>query len=196
TFLNALAGEVQVDTGTIRIDGNDVTREPTHTRARLIARVFQDPQVGTAGTMTIEENLSVATRRGRSNGLRFGLSAAVRRRFRDRLAVFGLDLESRLDHKVSLLSGGQRQSLALAMAILSAPRLLLLDEHCAALDPKTAELVMRTTVEAVEREALTTLMVTHNMQHAIDYGNRLVMMMGGQIVYEATGAEKKALTVE
>jgi putative tryptophan/tyrosine transport system ATP-binding protein len=196
TFLNAIAGEVRLDEGSIRIDGRDVTTEPTHRRAKALARVFQDPQVGTAGSMTIEENLSIAERRGRGNRLRLGLTGPVRRRYRERLQSFGLGLEDRLGHKVGLLSGGQRQSLALAMAILSAPRLLLLDEHCAALDPKTADLVMRTTVAAVERAALTTLMVTHNMQHAIEYGNRLIMMMNGGIVYEASGEEKRALTLD
>jgi putative ABC transport system ATP-binding protein len=196
TLLNALAGEVRVDSGTIRLDGHDVTGDPTHRRAGLIARVFQDPQVGTAGTMTIEENLSVAARRGQGNALRFGLTAAIRQRFRDCLAGFGLGLEDRLGDKVALLSGGQRQSLALAMAIIRTPRLLLLDEHCAALDPKTADLVMRATVQAVDRERLTTLMVTHNMQHAIDYGNRLVMLSGGLKVHETSGAEKRSLTVE
>jgi putative ABC transport system ATP-binding protein len=196
TFLNALAGEVMVDAGQIRVDGCDLTDEPTHRRAKLIARVFQDPQVGTAGSMTIEENLALAERRGRRNRLRFGLTTAARQRYRARLAALRLGLEDRMKQKVELLSGGQRQSLALAMAIMTGPPLLLLDEHCAALDPKTADLVMRATVEAVEREHLTTLMVTHNMQHAIDFGNRLVMMTAGRIVYEAADGEKRDLTVE
>jgi putative tryptophan/tyrosine transport system ATP-binding protein len=196
TLLNAIAGEVAVDRGAIEIDNRDVTREPTHKRAALISRVFQDPLVGTAGPMTIEENLALAERRGRRNGLRLGLSAAARGRYRERLALFGLGLESNMSQKVELLSGGQRQSLALLMAVLTTPKLLLLDEHTAALDPRTAETVMNATVAAVERDRLTTLMVTHNMQHALAYGNRLIMMMQGRIIYEASGAEKAGLTIE
>jgi putative ABC transport system ATP-binding protein len=195
TFLNTIAGEVRPDAGRILIAGSDVTPLPTHRRARLIARVFQDPLIGTAGAMSIEENLSLAERRGKRNGLRLGLTEAGRRRYRDLLAGFGLGLEERLEQKVALLSGGQRQSLALAMAIIATPTLLLLDEHTAALDPRTAELVMKATVEAIGREGLTALMVTHNMQHALDHGNRLVMMMEGRIVYQATGEEKAGLTV-
>jgi putative ABC transport system ATP-binding protein len=146
--------------------------------------------------MTIEENLSISERRGGRNGLRSGLTAQGREVYRDRLARLGLGLEKRLSHKVELLSGGQRQSLALAMAVIKTPQVLLLDEHTAALDPRTAAAVMRATVEAVTSEGLTTLMVTHNMQHAIDYGNRLIMMSAGQIIYEAEGAEKKALSVQ
>ena len=151
TFLNVVAGDARPDSGTIRIQGEDVTAHPTHKRARDVARVFQDPSVGTAGSMTIEENLSLAERRGRCNGLRGGLNQAGRERYRARLADFGLGLEDRLGQKVELLSGGQRQSLALAMATLRPPTLLLLDEHTAALDPRAADLVMRATVDAVER---------------------------------------------
>jgi putative ABC transport system ATP-binding protein len=196
TLLNAIAGEVQVDSGSINIDGVDVTRVPTHRRAAMIARVFQDPLVGTAGTMTIEENLALAERRGRRNGLRLGLSGTARNRYRDRLASLGLGLESRMNQKVELLSGGQRQSLALLMAVIKAPKLLLLDEHTAALDPKTANIVMRATIEAVEHHRLTALMVTHNMQHALMHGNRVVMMSEGQIAFEANAATKAGLTVE
>jgi putative tryptophan/tyrosine transport system ATP-binding protein len=196
TLLNAIAGETELDSGAIAIEGTDVAAMPTHKRAKWLARVFQDPLAGTAGTLTVAENLSVAQRRAKPSGLRWGLTAESRRRYRDRLAGLGLGLEDRLDQKVAQLSGGQRQSLALAMAVLTAPTLLLLDEHCAALDPKTAEVVMQETVKAVAGEKLTALMVTHNMQHAIQYGNRLVMMMSGRIVYEAEGAEKAALTIE
>lgn len=196
TFLNAIAGEVIVDSGSIAIGGHDVTATPTHRRAGAVARVFQYPLIGTAGAMTIEENLAIAERRGRRNGFRMGLTAAARKTYRERLALLGLGLENRMSQKVELLSGGQRQSLALLMAILTTPKLLLLDEHTAALDPKTAEAVMRATIDAVERDKLTTLMVTHNMQHAIGYGTRLIMMMEGRIAYEARGAEKSALTVE
>jgi putative ABC transport system ATP-binding protein len=196
TLLNAVAGEVTVDEGAITIAGRDVTRVPTHRRAGLISRVFQDPLAGTAGSMTIEENLALAARRGQRARLRFALNETRRRRDRDLLAPFGLGLENRLTHKVELLSGGQRQSLALAMAIVTLPKLILLDEHTAALDPKTAASVMAATVAAVEQSRLTALMVTHNMQHAIDHGNRLIMMMAGRIIFEARGEEKRRLTVE
>lgn len=196
TLLNAIAGEVMVDAGTVEIDGRDVTREPTYRRASLVSRVFQDPLIGTAGAMTIEENLALAERRGRRNGLRLGLTSPARQRYRDSLATLGLGLENRMSQKVELLSGGQRQSLALLMAVLTTPSLLLLDEHTAALDPRTADLVMRTTLAAIARDDLTTLMVTHNMEHALAYGNRLVMMMEGRIAYEAAAQEKATLTVE
>jgi putative ABC transport system ATP-binding protein len=196
TLLNAIAGEVRVESGSIVLDGRDITREPTHRRAAAISRVFQDPLVGTAGVLTIEENLALAERRGRRNRLRPGLTAAARGRYRERLAEIGLGLESRMGQKVELLSGGQRQSLALLMAVLTTPKLLLLDEHTAALDPKTAEIVMRATTAAVQRERLTALMVTHNMQHALTFGSHLIMMSEGRIVYEAQAAEKASLTVE
>lgn len=196
TLLNAVAGEVIADEGSISIDGRDVTRTASHRRADMVSRVFQDPLAGSAGSMTIEENLALAVRRGQSARLRFALTDQRRRQFRDLLAGFGLGLENRLSHKVELLSGGQRQSLALVMATITAPKIILLDEHCAALDPKTAAAVMAATVEAVKRQNLTALMVTHNMQHAIDYGNRLVMMMDGRIIYEAAGEEKKKLSVD
>jgi len=196
TLLNAIAGEVQVDTGSIEIATKDVTREPTWRRAASVARVFQDPLIGTAGAMTIEENLALAERRGRRNGLKLGLTAPARARYRERLAALGLGLENRMGQKVELLSGGQRQSLALLMAVLTTPKLLLLDEHTAALDPRTADNVMKATIAAVERDRLTTLMVTHNMEHALRYGNRLIMMMEGRIAYMADAAEKASLSVE
>jgi len=196
TLLNTIAGEVIPDQGSVSVDGVDVTRKPTHIRAAWIARVFQDPLAGTAGTLTVAENLSIAERRGKRSGLRWGLNAGKRTRYRERVAALGLGMESRLDQKVGSLSGGQRQSLALAMAVLTSPKLLLLDEHCAALDPKTAELVMKEPVRAVDSAKLTALMVTHNMQHAIEFGNRLIMMVAGRIVYQAEGAEKAALTIE
>jgi putative ABC transport system ATP-binding protein len=196
TLLNAVAGEITPDEGAIAIDGVDVLPMPTHRRAKWLARVFQDPLAGTAGTLTVAENLSIAQRRGKASGLRWGLTAQSRSLFQERVATLGLGLENRLDQKVGQLSGGQRQSLALAMAVLTSPKLLLLDEHCAALDPKTAELVMHETVRAVSESRLTALMVTHNMQHAIQFGNRLIMMMSGRIVFEAEGTEKAALTID
>lgn len=196
TLLNTIAGEITPDSGSVAIDGTDVVPMPTHRRAKWLARVFQDPLAGTAGTLTVAENLSIAQRRGKRSGLRWGLNANSRTFYQERVAALGLGLESRLDQKVGQLSGGQRQSLALAMAVLTSPKLLLLDEHCAALDPKTADLVMQETVRAVSDGKLTALMVTHNMQHAIEFGNRLIMMMSGRIVYEARGDEKAALTID
>ncbi|MBL8378067.1 MAG: ATP-binding cassette domain-containing protein [Burkholderiales bacterium] len=196
TLLNALAGEVVLDSGTVAVDGIDLTRLPTHRRARWIARVFQDPAIGTAGTLTIEENLAVAESRGRTRSLGMALSTAGRARYRELLAGIGLGLESRLTTRVSLLSGGQRQALALVMAVMGQPSLLLLDEHTAALDPRTAQAVMQATLAAVTDAHLTTLMVTHNMGSALAYGNRLIMMRDGRIVLDVAGAEKAALTVE
>ncbi|MCW5720811.1 MAG: ATP-binding cassette domain-containing protein [Devosia sp.] len=196
TFLNAIAGELIVDEGAIEIDGRNVTPTPVHKRSDLVSRVFQDPLAGTSASMTIEENLALAIRRGKSDRLKFASTPARRKLFREMLARIGLGLEDRLDHSVGLLSGGQRQSLSLVMATITTPKVLLLDEHTAALDPKTAETVMRATLDAIERDHLTAVMVTHNMQHAIDFGNRLVMMMAGRVVYEASGAEKAGLSVE
>jgi putative ABC transport system ATP-binding protein len=196
TLLNAVAGEVMVDEGAVTIAGRDVTRLPTHRRAALVSRVFQDPVTGTAGSMSIEENLALAARRGQSARLRYALTDARRQRDRALLEPFGLGLEKRLADRVDLLSGGQRQSLALAMAVVALPKLILLDEHTAALDPKTAASVMAATVAAVGQNRLTALMVTHNMQHAIDHGNRLIMMQAGRIIFEARGDEKRRLTVE
>ena len=195
TLLNAVAGAISVDGGRIGIDGRDVTREPPERRARVVSRVFQDPMVGTAAEMTVEENLLLAELRAGVRRLRWGLTAARRGRYRERLAVLGLGLEDRLSSRVDGLSGGQRQAVSLIMAICGGPKLLLLDEHTAALDPGTAALVMQATVRVVEEEHLTTLMVTHNMQHAIDFGDRLIMMEAGKVRFSFDAAEKAALTV-
>ena len=196
TLLNAIAGVIAVQAGAIRIAGRDVTRVVTHRRASLIARVFQDPTTGTAGSMTVAENMALADRRGRRNGLRRGLPRVARQRYAEVLARLDLGLETRLDQLVGQLSGGQRQSLALAMAVLQRPALLLLDEHTAALDPRTAARVMAATVDVVTRESLTALMVTHNMAQAIDTGDRLIMMAAGRIIFDASGAAKAALSVD
>jgi putative ABC transport system ATP-binding protein len=196
TLLNAVAGKQRLDWGTIIIDGIDVTDSAVHERARYIARVFQDPMTGTAPAMTVAENLLLAELRGKPARLLPGLTAERRRAYRERLATLGLELEGRLDAPVSLLSGGQRQSLALLMAVSTNPRLLLLDEHTAALDPRTADAVMRSTVAAIAAHKLTVLMVTHNMSHAVAYGDRLVMMDQGRVHLEIGGAEKKRVTVE
>ena len=195
TLLNAIAGTTGVDAGTVRIDGQDITAQPPERRARLVSRVFQDPMTGTAAGMTVEENLLLAELRGGHRRLRWGLTAARRRRYRERLAVLGLGLENRLADRVDLLSGGQRQAVSLIMAICGNPRLLLLDEHTAALDPATAALVMRATIQVVEEAHLTTLMVTHNMRHAIDHGDRLIMMDAGRIRFTEQGEAKARLTV-
>jgi putative ABC transport system ATP-binding protein len=196
TLLNAVAGSVALDAGSVAIGADDVTRWPVHRRARLVARVLQDPMLGTLPTLTVEENLALALMRADGRGLRRALGAPRRARFHALLAPYGLGLESRLGARAGLLSGGQRQVLALAMAVIHAPRVLLLDEHAAALDPKTAELVMSATVRAVGEGGLTTLMVTHNMQHAIRYGDRLLMMDAGRIRLDLAGADKRGLTVE
>ena len=196
TLLNAIAGTWLVDEGRIVIDGKDVTRLPEHKRAVFLGRVFQDPMNGTAATMGIEENLALAFRRGDRRGLKQGINNSERKLYRDLLAGLGLGLENRLTSKVGLLSGGQRQALTLLMATLKKPKLLLLDEHTAALDPKTAAKVLETTETIVNRDHLTTLMITHNMRDAIHIGNRLIMMNNGQIIYDVEGEEKKRLTVE
>jgi putative tryptophan/tyrosine transport system ATP-binding protein len=196
TLLNALAGSVALDAGRIEIGEDEVTRWPEHRRARLVSRVLQDPMLGTLPSLTVEENLALADLRSQRAGTGLALTRARRERYAAALARFGLGLEQRLAARAGILSGGQRQVLALAMAVLSPPRLLLLDEHSAALDPKTAELVMQATLAAVAGGSLTTLMVTHNMQHAIRYGDRLLMMRAGAIVLDAAGAEKAGLTVE
>ena len=195
TLLNALAGEAAVDSGEIRIDGRDMRNQPVYRRASLVSRVFQDPMLGTAPTLSIEENLALAARRGRRKTLRLGLNRRNRDEFRERISVLGLGLENRLSEKVQLLSGGQRQSLTLVMASLTAPRLMLLDEHTSALDPRAAELVLKLTRAVVAGDAITTLMVTHNMQHALQFGGRLLMMREGRIVLDAAGEEKARLTV-
>ena len=196
TLLNAVAGVWTVDEGSISIGGEDVTHLPEHKRAKLIGRVFQDPMMGTAATMQIEENLALAARRGQHRGLRTGITKAEREKFRELLSVLDLGLEDRLTTKVGLLSGGQRQALTLLMATLQKPKLLLLDEHTAALDPKTANKVMEATRLIVNRDRLTTLMITHNMRDAIEYADRLIMMYEGKIALDIGGAEKQKLTVE
>ena len=196
TLLNLVAGVFPVDDGSITIAGQDVTRLPEHKRAKFIGRVFQDPMMGTAATMGIEENLALAYRRGQARGLRYGINNEERKLYREKLAILGLGLEDRLTSKVGLLSGGQRQALTLLMATLKKPKLLLLDEHTAALDPKTAAKVLETTEKIVQRDHLTTLMITHNMRDAIAHGNRLIMMDAGQIVADIRGEEKKNLTVQ
>lgn len=196
TMLNAIAGVWPVDEGQIIIDGKDVTKLPEHKRAAFLGRVFQDPMNGTAATMGIEENLALALRRGQSRTLRAGIKASEREVYKRLLSTLGLGLEDRLTSKVGLLSGGQRQALTLLMATLKKPKLLLLDEHTAALDPKTAAKVLETTEMIVNRDHLTTLMITHNMKDAITHGNRLIMMMEGKIILDICGEEKKKLTVE
>lgn len=196
TLLNMLAGEVLADSGTLTIAGTDITRLPTHRRARHIARVFQDPSVGTAVGLTIEENLAVSAVRGLRRTFARGLNAQLSQTLHERLASFGLGLEHRMKTPAALLSGGQRQALSLLMSVLRAPQLLLLDEHTAALDPRTAESVMRVTSQVVGEAGLTTLMVTHNMQHAIDYGNRLIMMRDGRVLADLSGEDKRRMSVE
>ncbi len=195
TMLNLIAGVFPVDEGKILLNGTDLTPLPEHRRAKFLGRVFQDPMMGTAATMEIEENLALAYRRGKYRGLGHGISGAERKLYREKLAMLGLGLEERMNAKVGLLSGGQRQALTLLMATLQKPDLLLLDEHTAALDPKTADKVLQLTEELVARDRLTTLMVTHNMKNAIQYGNRLIMMDSGRIVVDIRGEEKKNLTV-
>lgn len=195
TLLNAVAGVWPVDEGTISVDDVDLTRMPEHKRAKYIGRVFQDPMMGTAATMQIEENLALAARRGKSRTLRVGITKAEREEYIERLKILDLGLEERLTSKVGLLSGGQRQALTLLMASLVKPKLLLLDEHTAALDPKTAAKVLDATEKIVTRDNLTTLMITHNMKDAIAHGNRLIMMYNGKIVIDVAGEEKKKLTV-
>ena len=196
TLLNAVAGVFSVDQGKILIDGVDVTNLPEYKRARFIGRVFQDPMMGTAATMQIEENLALAARRGKPRTLRSGITRQERKEYQEKLKILELGLEDRMTVKVGLLSGGQRQALTLLMATMQKPKLLLLDEHTAALDPKTAAKVLEATQKIVEQSNLTTLMITHNMRDAIAYGNRLIMMYDGHIVVDVSGEEKKNLTVE
>ena len=196
TLLNAVAGVWPVDQGSISIDGVDVTHLPEYKRARYIGRVFQDPMMGTAATMQIEENLALAPRRGKPRSLRPGITAAEREEYRELLKSLNLGLEDRLTAKVGLLSGGQRQALTLLMATLQKPKLLLLDEHTAALDPKTAAKVLEVTDRIIRQERLTTLMITHNMRDAIAHGNRLIMLYEGRIAVDVSGEDKERLTVE
>ena len=195
TMLNAVAGTWQIDEGQIIIDGIDVTKLSEHKRAAYLGRVFQDPMTGTAATMGIEENLALAKRRGKTRLLKPGITKKEREEYKELLKVLGLGLENRLTSKVGLLSGGQRQALTLLMATLKKPQLLLLDEHTAALDPKTAAKVLEATDRIVGQDNLTTLMITHNMKDAIAHGNRLVMMYEGHIIYDVAGEEKKKLHV-
>ena len=196
TMLNAITGVFGIDSGKVLIDGVDVTHLPEYKRAKFIGRVFQDPMMGTAATMQIEENLALAARRGKPRTLRSGITKAEREEYKEKLKILDLGLEDRMTAKVGLLSGGQRQALTLLMATLQKPKLLLLDEHTAALDPKTAAKVLDATQKIVEKDHLTTLMITHNMRDAIAYGNRLIMMYNGHIVVDVSGEEKKNLTVE
>jgi len=196
TMLNAICGVWPLDSGHVIIDGVDVTKMPEYQRAAFLGRVFQDPMMGTAATMGIEENLALAYRRGKRRGLSWGISKKEREFYREKLAMLGLGLEDRMTSKVGLLSGGQRQAVTLLMAAMQEPKLLLLDEHTAALDPKTAEKVLQLSDEIVRAHNLTTLMVTHNMRDAIAHGNRLIMMHSGRVILDISGEEKKRLTVD
>ena len=195
TMLNAIAGTFTVDSGSILIDGIDVTRLPEYKRAALLGRVFQDPMMGTAPTMQIQENLALAARRGQHRSLKWGITQQEQQEYFRRLKELDLGLEDRMKAKVGLLSGGQRQALTLLMAAMQKPKLLLLDEHTAALDPRTAAKVLELSDRIVEENHLTTLMITHNMKDAIAHGNRLIMMDAGHIVLDISGEEKKKLTV-
>ena len=195
TTLNAIAGTWPVDRGKILIDGKDITRLSEHKRAAYLGRVFQDPMIGTAATMGIEENMAIAAKRGERRSLRWGISKAQREAFRKKLAELNLGLEDRMGSKVGLLSGGQRQAITLLMAALKKPKLLLLDEHTAALDPKTAAKVLEISDKIIAENGLTAMMVTHNMKDAIAHGNRLIMMHEGRVIYDVSGEEKKKLHV-
>lgn len=195
TALNAVAGTFFVDSGTITIDGVDVTKMPEFKRAAYLGRVFQDPMMGTAPDMWIEENMALAYRRGNKRTLKWGISNEERELYRELLKTLGLGLEDRMSTKVGLLSGGQRQALTLLMATMQKPKLLLLDEHTAALDPKTAAIVLELSDKLVYENNLTTMMVTHNMRDALAHGNRLIMMSDGKVVLDVSGEEKKKLTV-
>ena len=196
TMLNAIAGTFPVDQGAILLGGREVTHLPEHRRAAFLGRVFQDPMTGTAATMNIEENLALASRRGQRRGLRWGISARERAVYREKLSSLDLGLESRMGSRVGLLSGGQRQALTLLMATLKKPELLLLDEHTAALDPKTAEKVLRLTRQLIHENDLTALMVTHNMKDALALGNRTIMMHEGKIILDLNEEQKRHMTVE
>ena len=196
TLLNAVAGVWKPDSGKILIDRTDITDIPEYKRAKFLGRVFQDPMMGTAADMQIEENLALAARRGKRRTLNWAIKKSEREGFKTMLAELGLGLETRLTSKVGLLSGGQRQAVTLLMATMNKPKLLLLDEHTAALDPKTAQKVLELTDKFIEEGNLTTLMVTHNMKDAIAHGNRLIMMNEGKIIIDVSGEEKKKLTVE
>ena len=195
TFLNAVSGDLSVDSGKILIDGDDVTRLPVWGRADRVARVFQDPMAGTCEDLTIEENLALAQQRGGKRGLRRAVQREMRDGFRERLSTLGLGLENRLTDRIGLLSGGQRQAVSLLMAAMQPSRILLLDEHTAALDPRTADFVLQLTARIVEEKKLTTMMVTHSMRQALDVGDRTVMLHQGQVVLDVAGDERKGLDV-
>ncbi|MBR0545321.1 MAG: ABC transporter ATP-binding protein [Treponema sp.] len=196
TLLNIIAGVHYPDTGFVSLNDKDMTIVPEHIRAKYLGRVFQDPMMGTAANMSIEENLAMAMRRGKKRGLCWHIKDNEREFYKERLSLLELGLENRLSAKIGLLSGGQRQAITLLMATLQKPELLLLDEHTAALDPKTAKKVLEITDALVKKDNLTTFMVTHNMKDALLYGNRLIMMMEGKIIFDVKGEEKKKLTVE
>ncbi len=196
TTLNAIAGVWKIDSGKIKIDGIDVSKLPEHKRAKYLGRVFQDPMTGTAATMEIQENLAIAARRGDHRTLRWGITAKERKEYRELLSMLDLGLEDRMTSKVGLLSGGQRQALTLLMATLQQPKILLLDEHTAALDPKTAAKVLEISDMLIAENKLTAMMVTHNMRDAIAHGNRLIMMNAGKVIFDVSGEEKKKLTVD
>ena len=196
TLLNIIAGVHYPDTGFVSLNDKDMTIVPEHIRAKYLGRVFQDPMMGTAANMSIEENLAMAMRRGKKRGLCWHIKDNEREFYKERLSLLELGLENRLSAKIGLLSGGQRQAITLLMATLQKPELLLLDEHTAALDPKTAKKVLEITDALVKKDNLTTFMVTHNMKYALLYGNRLIMMMEGKIIFDVKGEEKKKLTVE
>ncbi|MDD6565128.1 MAG: ABC transporter ATP-binding protein [Clostridiales bacterium] len=196
TLMNSICGVFYVDSGSIVIDNVDVTRLPEHKRAKYLGRVFQDPMMGTAADMQIMENMSLAYRRGKSHGLSWALTSKEKKIYKETLSQLGLGLENRMGSKVGLLSGGQRQALTLLMAVAQKPKLLLLDEHTAALDPKTAEKVLELSDKFIKENNLTAMMITHNMKDAIAHGNRLIMMHEGRIIYDVSGDEKKNLTVE
>ena len=195
TFLNAVSGDIPVDTGSIVIDGQDVTRQPVWERAKRVARVFQDPMAGTCEDLTIEENMALAQCRGVRRGFGRAVKPAMRETFRERLAMLGLGLENRLGDRIGLLSGGQRQAVSLLMAALQPSRILLLDEHTAALDPRTADFVLQLTARIVAESQLTTMMVTHSMRQALDVGERTVMLHQGQVVLDVSGEERARMDV-
>lgn len=196
TLMNLISGKLTADEGSIKIDGVDVSNQPEYIRAKQVGRVFQDPLMGTASNMRIYENLAMASRKGKKLGLKWCISKADFEKYKNIVENLGLGLENNLNSKVGLLSGGQRQALTLLMATIQKPKILLLDEHTSALDPKTANLVLTHTKKVVEENNLTTLMITHNMNDAINFGTRLVMLSGGKVIFEARGKEKENLTAE
>lgn len=196
TLMNLVIGDIEAEDGKILLDSDDITRVDAHIRAKYISKVYQNPTFGTAPSMTIKENMAMAENKGKSFGLRFGLKKGAESRYKEILKTLGLGLENQLDTPVGLLSGGQRQCLSLIMTTMQKPKMLLLDEHTAALDPKTSIMIMEKTKEIVERDSLTTLMITHNLQDAIDYGNRLIMLHNKEIILDIRGEDKKSLTIE